>query len=56
MVRRQVRPEEVDNVWVLRLLHERDLVQDQLLPRLVRQVHLFDCDLLACRECLATKT
>jgi hypothetical protein len=49
----EIRLEEVDNVRVLRLLHDQDLVHDQLLPWLVRQVHLLDRDLLARRECLS---
>ncbi len=37
--------EEVDNVAVLAVLHDHDLVDDELLARLVRQVHLLDGDL-----------
>lgn len=35
---------------MLRLLHDENLIDDELLAGLVRQVHLLDSDLLACRE------
>lgn len=38
------RVEEVDNVGMLALLHDEDLVDDELLPRLLAQVHLLDRD------------
>ena len=41
----QERVEEIDNVWMLAILHDDDLVHDQLLSRLVPKVHLLDSDL-----------
>lgn len=35
---------------MLRLLHDEDLVDDELLPRLMREIHLLDRDFLASQE------
>lgn len=36
---------EVDDVWVLHLLHHQDLIDDQLLLGLFLEVNLLDGDL-----------
>lgn len=41
----QERVQKVDNVAVLRLFHNKDFVHNQLLARLVGQIHLLNSDL-----------
>ena len=49
----QIRIEEVHNVRVLRFLHNQDLVDDEFLAWLVREVHLLDSNLLSRGESLS---
>ena len=46
----KVRLQEVDNVRMLRLLHDENLVHNELYARLTRQIHFLDRDFLACCE------
>ena len=43
----EIAVEVVDDVWILVLLHHYDLVDNELLLGLLREVHLFDGDLAA---------
>lgn len=43
--------EEVDNVGVLQLLHDQDLIDNQLLLWLLLQVDLFDGNLQSTASC-----
>jgi hypothetical protein len=40
----KIRVQKVDNVAVLRFLHDHDFIDDQFLARLLGQIHLFDGD------------
>jgi hypothetical protein len=42
--------DEVNDVRVMRFLHDDDLVDDELLSRLLSEIHLFDRDLAAVVE------
>lgn len=44
--------QEVDNVRVLRLFHNHNLGHNELLSRLLGQIHLFNCDFLVRNEVL----
>ena len=46
----EIRFQEVDNVGMLGFFHNEDFVDDEFLPRLVRQIHLLNSNLLACCE------